>query len=197
MARAARDDVRHENTASRAVSARMGERKGFEERKKRRRDFERSVEASEIGRKTSDLQKGPRRRSKVEGEREGRKRATASSKRPRKRLSKSIDNRDRSKTPPSELFRAKANGRAASRRRKIVARRSNGAERRAVREKRASFDLFRKGPRREMSAPGYLHSSEERAERAKSVVRRSAPEISGISTGAAILAKMAHSVLVV
>ena len=71
--------------------------------------------------------KGPRSRSKVEGWSRRRKKATASSKRPRKSLSKSIENRDRSKTPPCERFRAKANSRTASRRRKIVARRSNEA----------------------------------------------------------------------
>ena len=86
----------------------------------------------------------------------------------------SVDNRDGLKTEISERFRAKANGRKASWRRKIVARRSKGAERRAVGGKKAFPHFSRKGPRPEMSAPGYLHSFVKSARRAK---RRSAARL--------------------
>ena len=121
---------------------------GANRRKKRLRRVEKSSpgfrtkrRSERLRRKAPDSRKGPRSPSKVEGCSKRRKRATQSSRNSSDGFSKSVDNRDGSKTPSSERFRAKAKGRKASRRRKIVARRSNGAERRAFGGKKASVDF--------------------------------------------------------
>ena len=145
MARAGKNDV-------------WGRKDGLESglgairRKKRLRRVEKSSpgfrtkrRSERLRRKSPDPRKGPRRRSKVEGCLGRREKATPSSRVSSEGLSKSVDNREGSKTEPSERFRAKAKGRKASRRRKIVARRSNGAGRCAVYEKRGFFGGRRKG----------------------------------------------------
>ena len=131
--RQAKTTTRNENTASKAVSARICRRKKRLRRVEKSSPGFRTKRRSErLRRKAPVSRKGPRSMSKVEGCSGTRKKATPLSRDSSEGLSKSIDNRDRLKTPSSERFRAKANGWTASRRRKIAARRSNGAERHAL-----------------------------------------------------------------
>ena len=163
-------------TGWKAVWALFGERNGFEEWKNRRRDFELSAEASDYGENRQIPERGLDAGRKWKGVWEdAKKRPRRRECRPKAFRNRSIIAKARKRSLPSDFGRKRRVERLRGDERSSRGVRTEPDDARCTRKGDFSA-VAERGPRREPSARGYLHSSEKRAERAKGSLGRSAQE---------------------